>query len=313
MATDPQTKADHEVLSTSSHHSRQTKLYALGKSAWNLFVYTAAYLALVAVAEVVVVTELLSLPLTAAPVVTGLLTFAVYGNDRIADLETDAVAAPRRTAYIRQYRDVLYVLAALCYGLAVALAVLGGPVAFTLSLLPGAVWLLYAQDWIPNVGVTVRRLKEVAVVSSVLVAGAWSLVVVFLPVAFAGAPVTPAVGVVFVFFFLATFVNTEIPNVRDVEADRRIGVETLPTLFGVRATRHLLYAVTALTGAVLVGAVAGGVLSVLTAGTLAVGLACLGAVVAGLGRVENVDHLSIAAECTRLPVLVLLLLPVIGH
>lgn len=313
MATDPQSQADHEVLPLSSNRSRQTQLYALGKSAWNLFVYTAAYLALVAVAEVVVVTELLSLPLTAAPVVAGLLTFAVYGNDRIADLETDAVAAPRRTVYVRRYRDVLYVLAALCYGLAVALAVLGGPVAFALSLLPGAVWLLYAQEWVPNVGVTVRRLKEVAVLSSVLVAGAWSLVIVLLPVAFAGGSLTPAVGVVFVFFFLATFVNTEIPNVRDMEADRRIGVETLPTLFGVRRTRHLLYGITVLTAGVLAVALAVGVLPSLPAVALAVSLACLGAVVAGLGRVEDVDALSLAAECTRLPVLVLLILPVVVH
>lgn len=312
MATDPQSQHEHDVLPLSSNRTNQSKLHAIGKSAWNLFIYTSAYLALVAVAEVVVVTELLGLPMTTAPVVAGLLTFAVYGNDRIADLETDAISAPRRTAYVRQYKEVLYVLASLCYGLAVALAVLGGPAAFTLSLLPGAVWILYAQDWVPNLGVTFRRLKDIAVVNSVLVAGAWSLVIVFLPVAFAGGAITPGVGVVFLFFFLATFVNTEIPNVRDVEGDRRIGVDTLPTVFGVRRTRHLLYGVTVLTAAVVGGAVAVGLLDLFAASALVVSLGCLAAVVAGLGRVENVDGLSIAAECSRLPVLVFLVLPLVG-
>jgi 4-hydroxybenzoate polyprenyltransferase len=293
------------------NRTTDSQLHAFGKSAWHLFIYTSAYLALVAVAEVVIVTELLSLPLTMAPAVAGLLTFAVYGNDRIADLETDALAAPRRTAFVSRYKGILYVLASLCYGLAVALSVLGGPVAFALSLLPGTVWILYAQNWVPNVGIKVRRLKEVAVLNSALVAGAWSLVIVGLPVAFAGASLTPAVGVLFTFFFLATFVNTEIPNVRDVEADRKIGVETLPTLVGVRRTRHLLYGITILTTATVLGAASVDLLSLVAAGVLVVSLACLTAVVACLGRVGTEDRLSLAAECTRLPVLLILTLHVL--
>lgn len=313
MAIDPPSQSERGVLTQSSNRPLNTQLYALAKSVWNLFLYTSAYLALVAVAEVVVVTELLGLPLTGAPAVAGLLTFSVYGNDRIADLETDAVAAPRRTAYVRRYKGILYVLASLCYGIAVALAVLGGPVAFGLSLLPGVVWILYAQDWIPNVGVRFRRLKDVAVLNSMLVAGAWSLVVVFLPVAFADAALTPAVGVVFLFFFLATFVNTEIPNVRDVEADRRIGVDTLPTLLGVRRTRHVLYGVTVATAVTVAGAAALGILSGVAASVLVVSLGCLAVVIAGLGRVDDEQRLSVAAECTRLPALVLVVVPLVGY
>ncbi|MFC7250156.1 UbiA family prenyltransferase [Halomicroarcula sp. GCM10025324] len=313
MATEPQSQSERDVLTLLLNRTTDSQLYDLGKSALNLFLYTSAYLALVAVAEVVIVTELLSLPLTAAPAVAGLLTFAVYGNDRISDLETDAVSAPRRTAYVRRYKDILYVLAALSYGLAVALAVLGGPLAFALSLLPGAIWLLYAQDWLPSIGTNVRRLKEVAVLSSALVAGAWALVIVFLPLAFAGASLTPAAGIVFLFFFLATFVNTEIPNVRDMEGDRQIGVDTLPTLFGVRRTRHLLYGICVLTAVILGGAVAADLLSPVSAGVLVLSLACLAAVTFCLGRVDDEDGLSIAAECTRLPALLLVALTLLGH
>lgn len=110
---------------------------AQGRRVRDALMYSSGYLTVVAVAEVVVAMALLSLPLNAAPVVVGLVTFAVYTNDRLADADTDAVSNPRQAAYARRNRDVLYVLASLAYGLAVALSVLGGPMALGLTLLPG--------------------------------------------------------------------------------------------------------------------------------------------------------------------------------
>lgn len=311
MATQPQTPSE-ERRPLQLNRPVQTRLASFGRQVLDFFVYTSAYLALVATAETLIVTELLSLPLSPAPVVAGLLTFAVYGNDRLTDLETDALSAPMRTAYVRRYRGILYVLAAVSYGLAVAIAVLGGPLAFGLALLPGAVWLLYARDWVPSLGVDVRRLKEILILNSMLVAVAWSLVIVFLPLAFVDAAVTPTAGVVFLFFVMATFVNTEIPNVRDMEGDREIGVATLPVVFGVRRTRYVLYGVTLLTAVVLGGAVVSDVMSLAPASVLVGCLACLSAVICCLGRVRNAGTLAIAAECTRLPALALLVLPLFG-
>ena len=307
MATKPQKNTNDSSVSPRAFPSR---LYRLGNLLKNFLLFSSAYLAVIATAEVVIVTELLSLPLTPAPLVAGLLTFAVYGNDRVADVETDERTTPARTAFVRRYNRLLYALSAAAYGLAVALAVLGGPVAFVLALVPGAAWLCYAQDWLPSFG-RVKRLKQVFVLNSVLVAGAWALVVVFLPLAFVGAPLTPTGGIVCIIFFLATFVDVEIPNVRDRAGDRDVGVKTLPVVVGVRGTRYALYGVTTLGAVVLVTAFSDGLLALGETVWLLVSLLYLTGVVAGLGRVDNDGLLTVAAECSRLPLLVLVLPPLL--
>lgn len=277
---------------------------------WKPLVYSSAYLALIAVAEVLIVQYLFSLPPSPAPIIVGLITFAVYANDRLVDLESDASSSPYRTAFVRQYRGPLYVLAALAYGLAVALSALGGPIASALALLPGVAWVLYALNLRLTVGIPFQRLKERLIVNSLLVAAAWSLTVVFLPLAFAGLGLTPAVGSIFVYFVLATFVNTEIANVGDVESDREADVATLPTVLGVRRTRHALYGVVLLAATGLGYAALVGHLTGRAAGALGIGLVCLTGVIACLGRVEQEALLAVAAECTRLPAFALLAVPV---
>jgi 4-hydroxybenzoate polyprenyltransferase len=156
--------------------------------------------------------------------------------------------------------------------------------------------------------VSVKRLKEVPVVSSALVAVAWSLPVVMLPVAFADAPLGPVAGVLFCYFALGTFVNTELANVSDVESDVAAGVTTLPTSLGVDGTRAVLFGVATLSALVVGAALAAGHLSMAAALALGLGLAALAAVLACLGRAGRDWLLSVAAECSRLPALAALVL-----
>jgi len=313
MPTDAQNPGTQPGTNSVSNRSLATKLSAQIRTAKSIFLYSSLYLTAIAMAEVVLVSELLGLPLTPAPIIAGLLTFAVYGNDRLADLETDAKTAPARTAFIRQYQDRFYVLAAIAYGLAVALSVLGGPLSFGLSLLPGAVWVVYACDWIPNLPSGTRRLKDVFILNSALVAVAWALVIVLLPLTHVGASASPTVGIVFTFFVLATFVNTEIPNVRDKEGDSEIGVKTLPVVVGVRWTKWLLYGITGLTAALLIVALAVDVISLKQMTALSISLAFLIGVISCLNRVKDDGALAVAAECTRLPALAVVVLAPFGQ
>ncbi|WP_435062178.1 UbiA family prenyltransferase [Halobaculum sp. EA56] len=271
-------------------------LTALGERAGDALVYSSAYLAAIATVEVAIAMTLLSLPPNPAPVVVGLVTFAVYTNDRVADVDTDAVSDPERSAFVRRHRDLLYVLGAVAYGLAVAASVLGGPATLAVTLLPGVFWIAYAADWVPEAATRVRRLKEVLVVNSAVVALAWATTLTALPVAFTGAAVTPATAVVFGYFLLRSFVDTEVPNVGDVEADRAVGVNTLPVAFGVPATRRALWALDLVTAAGVVWAAHAGVLSVGPAAALCVGLAYSLVVTGLLGRADD-DLVSLAAEC----------------
>ena len=273
---------------------------------WNALVYSSVYLSLIAMLEVIIVSVLLSLPLTPAPLVVGLVVFAVYTNDRLADADTDAISNPEQAAFVSRYRGPLYVLASMAYGLAVALSVLGGPVALAITLLPGAIWVCYATDWIPGTGVDVRRLKDVFLVNTTVVALAWAVTLTFLPLAFADGNATMAAAIVFAYFFLRVFTNTEIPNVRDVEGDRAIGVSTIPVVFGVDRTRQILAGIDLCT-AVLVGlAVTAGHLSPTVGLALLVGIGYSLVVTSRLGRTENEQLLSKAAECEYLVVFVAL-------
>lgn len=305
MASEPQNQSAVAGLAVSSSRVVEWSV-ARGKVAWTLLEYSSAYLAVLAALEVLVVQTLLSLPPSPAPVVVGLLTFAIYANDRLVDLESDAVSNPERTAFVRRYRPVLYVSASVAFGAAVALSALGGPLAFGLALLPGAAWVLYAVGWGPAVESSFRRLKELVVVNSAIVAGAWSLTIVFLPVAFADAAVTPTVWVIFWYLALGTFVCTEISNVRDVESDVENGVSTLPVALGVRWTRRVLYGISLLIAAMVGHAMVSGYLTAVSAGALFAGLASLVAIVALLGRSERERYLSVAAEFTRMPVFAVL-------
>lgn len=272
-------------------------LTVLGERVGDVLVYSSAYLAFIAMVEVAIVMVLLELPPSPAPIVLGLVTFAVYASDRLEDVDTDAVTNPEQAAFVHRYWGPLHVLSAAAYGLAVTLSVLGGPVALAITVLPGVFWVLYATDWLPEAGLHVQRLKDVFVLNSTVVALAWAVSLTFLPLAYAGAGLTWTTAVVFVYFFLRSFVDTEVPNVRDVEGDREIGVNTLPVVVGVDRTRRALYGIDVFTAGIVAFAAIAGHLSVIMATVLLVGLAYSLGVTSFVGRIEDEKLLSIATEC----------------
>jgi 4-hydroxybenzoate polyprenyltransferase len=293
------------------------------------FVSGAPFIALVAAVETLIATALLGIGSTVAPLVVALVTFAVYTVDHVADADADAASTPKRALLARRYGDQLMIVAALGYGLAVALAIAGGPLALGLTLLPGAFWVVYASDWVPDVGRAVStaltaaiprgrigvgggakatdgghrhvpRLKDVLVLNSAVVATGWAAALTFLPVAFAGASVEPVMLVVFVYFLLRSFVDAELPNVRDVKADAAVGVKTLPVVFGVERTRSVLYGIDVLVAVVVGAAAVAGLLAWPLVGALGVGLAASMYITSLAGRVNDPAVLGVAPDSTYL-------------
>ena len=217
------------------------------------------------IAGTLVTMVILSLGPTPAPVVVGLVAYGVYVGDRISDVRYDPEATSERSAFIGRHRRLLSVTSAGAYGLAIALSALGGPLALTVTLAPGATWVLYVVDLSERSFVPVKRLKTIFVLNSTLVALAWATAMVFLPIVFADAAITPLAVVLAIYFFADIFVNTEIPNVRDIEDDAQNDVSTFPTVVGIQRTRHILYIINTLSILVVVGAFLGGYLPVLFA------------------------------------------------
>ncbi|MFC6615795.1 UbiA family prenyltransferase [Halopenitus salinus] len=278
-----------------------------GERIKDTLVYTSGYLVVIAMVEVATAMIALSLPASPAPIVVGLVAFAVYGGDRITDAESDAISSPGQSAFVKRHETALSVLSATAYGLAIALSVLGGPDALAITLMPGAFWILYATDWLPAVGTHVKRLKDVLVVNSTIVALAWAIAVVLLPMAFVDAPLTPAVAVVFVYFLVDTFVNTEIPNVADRKGDAAIGVSTLPVVFGVDGTRRILYGIDVALIGFLLWAFYHGLLAFELAAAMVVGLGYALVLAAFVGRTRRHRRLSIAGEAKHLLVFAVIL------
>ncbi|WP_256299666.1 UbiA family prenyltransferase [Haloarchaeobius salinus] len=262
---------------------------------------------LVAATKVVVVSLLLSLPLTTAVLLAGLVTFSVYGSNKLVDAE-DEVNCPGRASFVARNREALLVGTLGAYVLALGLAALEGLDSFLLTLVPAAAAVLYSTPWLPVDGGT--RLKDVLVVNTVLVAGSWAAYVAFIPVAYADAPVTPAALTVCAFFFLQTVVAGEVLNARDVAGDRAEGVSTMATVFGIRHTQFVLYALDVVTLALLVWAATTGVLSVPLALALvpAVGYSLL--VTALVGRDVDRGRLGTCRDCQYLLMLCCVLVAV---
>ncbi|WP_229774047.1 UbiA family prenyltransferase [Halocalculus aciditolerans] len=281
---------------TPSESSIATTLFATGKRAKDAFVYSSAYLAVITMIEVALASVALSVPFTPAVAVGGLVTFAIYAHDRVADADTDAVSNPDQAAFVRRHQNVLYNLASAAYGLAVAVSILGGPLALATTLMPGVFALLYSTDVLGGLGTPVKRLKDVLLVNTVVVSLAWAVLLTFLPLAFADAAFSPAVAVVFAYFFLATFVNVEIPNVRDIEGDIAIGVRTLPTVLGVSRTRKLLYAVNLVMAGLVAFALVSGFFVTGIVAAFLVSLAYTIGVTAFLGRTTDDGRLTAYAE-----------------
>lgn len=275
-------------------------LFDAGGQVWDVFEYSSLYITTIALVEVSIAMVLLGVDLNPAPAVVGLVTFAVYTNDKIADVETDALSDPKRAAFVRRHEDLLYIAAAAAYGLAVTLAVLGGPMALAITLLPGAFWVLYASDWLDGISATVYRLKEILVVNTAMVALAWAVTITFLPLAFASGPIPVAVIPVFAYLLLRDYVHTEVPNLPDRESDAKVGIDTIPSRYGPQRTRQALYVVNLLTALlVLVTGLQGYLeLAVVAALTVGVGYSLL---VNGLiGRWQRETTLSKLAEAEYL-------------
>lgn len=282
-------------------------LWTHGERIKDTLVYTSGYLVVIAMIEVATAMVALSLPPNPAPIVVGLVAFAVYGGDRITDAESDAISSPGQSAFVRRHETALSVLSATAYGLAIAIAVFGGSDALAITLMPGAFWILYATDWLPAVGTHLKRLKDVLVVNSTIVALAWAIAVVLLPMAFADAAVTPVAAVVFVYFLVDTFVNTEIPNVADRKGDAAIGVSTLPVVFGVDGTRRILYGIDVALIGFLLGAYQRDLLAFELAAAMIVGLGYALVLAAFVGRTTRHRRLSIAGEAKHLLVFAIIL------
>lgn len=204
------------------------------------FLYSSLYLCIAAVSMVYLSSVLqdisLSLP---ACLIMFLVTFSVYNLNRTTDEEEDAINHSRRYAFTKKYANVLMGLSIATYIAAFLIAGMYGILAVAITAIPLINGILYSIPFLPR-GFRYRRLKDIPVVKNFIVGLAWALPVALLPIACAGflpGEMTIAVGFL---FFLLSFIDSTVFDIRDVQGDAETGVATIPVILGIQRTRILL-------------------------------------------------------------------------
>lgn len=218
----------------------------------HLIVYSSLYTSILGVAMVYISCMAQGLPFDpVAAALMMLVTFSVYNLNRKTDEDEDAINHAERYAFTKEYGTTLFRSAVGAYIVALCLSILQGPGSLLITAIPLVAGVVYSVPLFPA-GFGFRRLKEVPIMKSLLVAFSWAVPPVLLPVCHAAAPADTITVIVGVFLFIQAFTNTVVFDMRDVEGDIAAGVKTIPAILGIRRTLLLFAGVNLVLGAVLV-------------------------------------------------------------
>ncbi len=186
-----------------------------------------------------------------AAVILMLIVFAVYNLNRKTDEDEDVINHTERYAFTKKYESILFRSAIGAYIVAFCLSALQGFDSLLVTAAPLVAGIVYSVPLFPA-RFGFRRLKEIPIMKSLIVAFSWTVPTVFLPICHAGLPADAATGIVGIFFFFQVFINTVVFDLRDVEGDAASGVRTIPTILGTKKTLLLLTGMNIGIGTVLV-------------------------------------------------------------
>ena len=196
-----------------------------------------------------------------------LFTLGAYTINRVSDFREDALSHPDRTAYLRGRLRALRGVAAGCFAVGYLLAFLRNLTFFAALLVPLGLALAYSLGSDRMKGALgASRLKDIILVKNVTISFGWSLVPVLVGLYFLQLPL--AVLALAPFIFLRLMVNTIFFDQRDVEADRAVGVKTLPLKMGVDGSSRVMDLIDVGSGAYLAAMVLAGALPLFTSALL---------------------------------------------
>ena len=174
-----------------------------------------------------------------------LFSFGAYSVNRLSDFEEDSISNPGRTSYLASRRRLLPIISGLSFGVGYALAILRNLVFFAGLLLPLLLAVAYSfgsKSMSRTLGIS--RLKEGFLVKNIAISFGWSLIPVLVGLYYLQLPL--ALFAFCPFIFMRLMVNTIFFDIRDVEADIKYGVKTLPDSIGIGASWRFMDIVDAL-------------------------------------------------------------------
>jgi 4-hydroxybenzoate polyprenyltransferase len=162
-----------------------------------------------------------------------LITFSIYFLNNFTDKAEDAINKPEC-----EPKKMLYYVVPSITAMFLSLAI-GATIsvfALVVLIIPLIIGVIYSVP----IKKSIPRLKEVLGLKSVVVALCWAITGAFLPLSSVSVSINEVI-LVFCYIFVVILVNTTIFDTLDVEGDVVSGVNTLPTVLGLKNTMGLLF------------------------------------------------------------------------
>ena len=167
-----------------------------------------------------------------------LVTFSVYGLNKVTDKTEDSINKPELAAKSTEIYLVGSV-ASMVGGLVIGL--LHSTVAFVILIMPLIIGVIYSI----KICKPIPRLKEITGVKSLVVALSWAIPGCFLP-ALSSFNLLITICI-FLFIFGKVFIGATLCDVLDISGDKASGVQTIPVKLGRKNTKTLLILLNSLT------------------------------------------------------------------
>lgn len=201
------------------------------------------YASLIAAGIVIMTAAVLDLTLTPFAIAAVFFTaFTVYALNRQDDFDIDAINIPERTNFVVRKGWIMLVMSTAGFFFLLAYAFMNHTSVFIVMVSVYALGLFYSFPLLaPLKGIIgFARLKEPFGVKNLLVSGMYGLFVL-IPIFDAGAPITLAAILLFVFVLLRFFIVSTVFDMRDVEGDSRKSINTIPVKLGKDNALKLLH------------------------------------------------------------------------
>ena len=171
---------------------------------------------------------------------TFLVIFAVYCMNNLTDKEEDEVNSPEKASFVSNNEKTLTLAVGSSYIIAIILGLLDSIYAVFILVVPlfaGVIYSIQVSSKLP-------RLKDIFAVKNIIIALSWAVVTTFIPAISAPNISWAFIIPIFYFFFVKSFVNSVVCDIRDIKGDTANGIITIPVKIGKEKTKNILSALT---------------------------------------------------------------------
>ena len=170
-----------------------------------------------------------------------LLTYAVYAMDRLVGIDADRESQSERTAFLERHKGPFTASAALAFAGALLLAAVSSWQVLALTLLAPLVVALYSGNLTRRaLGTRHPALKQYFIIKDGVIAAGWAFLLP-LTALYTGLPMSPGHWLFLIPLLIKLFVMAAAYDFKDIRADRRTCVRTLPIVVGEPVTKMVLH------------------------------------------------------------------------